>query len=94
MSITEIIEGGVKFGIHQLCNVETIQWYDIVNMDKKPVMELPAASGNPRCKYNMQQQKAKTSVSFIKSVLMNCALLHSVECVACLFLVCFNRHEM
>nr|XP_043883155.1 epidermal growth factor receptor isoform X2 [Solea senegalensis] len=49
-SLTEILEGGVKFGSHQLCNVETIQWYDIVNMDRKPVMELPEASNNPLCK--------------------------------------------
>lgn len=50
VSLPEILKGGVKFGIHKLCNVETIQWYDIVNTDDKPVMELPMASNNPRCK--------------------------------------------
>uniref|UniRef100_A0A3Q2Y878 Receptor protein-tyrosine kinase n=1 Tax=Hippocampus comes TaxID=109280 RepID=A0A3Q2Y878_HIPCM len=40
-SLTEIIKGGVKFGNNQLCNVETIQWYDIINEDSKPKMELP-----------------------------------------------------
>uniref|UniRef100_A0A3Q1HB43 Receptor protein-tyrosine kinase n=1 Tax=Anabas testudineus TaxID=64144 RepID=A0A3Q1HB43_ANATE len=49
-SLTEILKGGVKFGTNQLCNVETIQWYDIVNSDGKPTMELPLASNNPLCK--------------------------------------------
>ncbi|XP_069013747.1 epidermal growth factor receptor isoform X1 [Embiotoca jacksoni] len=48
-SLTEILKGGVKFGNNQLCNVETIQWYDIVNGDSKPSMELPMASNNPLC---------------------------------------------
>uniref|UniRef100_A0A8C7X7A5 Receptor protein-tyrosine kinase n=1 Tax=Oryzias sinensis TaxID=183150 RepID=A0A8C7X7A5_9TELE len=42
--LTEILAGGIKFGNNQLCNVETIQWFDIVNPDKKPKMELPMAS--------------------------------------------------
>uniref|UniRef100_A0A7N8WM26 Receptor protein-tyrosine kinase n=1 Tax=Mastacembelus armatus TaxID=205130 RepID=A0A7N8WM26_9TELE len=49
-SLTEILKGGVKFGTNHLCNVETIQWYDIVNSDTKPNMELPVASNNPLCK--------------------------------------------
>ncbi|XP_060900943.1 epidermal growth factor receptor [Labrus mixtus] len=49
-SLTEILKGGIKFGPGRLCNVETIQWNDIVNADNKPVMELPLASNNPRCK--------------------------------------------
>ncbi|XP_042284525.1 epidermal growth factor receptor [Thunnus thynnus] len=49
-SLTEILKGGVKFGTNQLCNVETIQWYDIVNIENKPNMELPVASNNPLCK--------------------------------------------
>uniref|UniRef100_A0A671XJI3 receptor protein-tyrosine kinase n=1 Tax=Sparus aurata TaxID=8175 RepID=A0A671XJI3_SPAAU len=49
-SLTEILKGGVKFGIHRLCNVETIQWWDIVNAESKPVMELPVASNNPGCR--------------------------------------------
>lgn len=47
--ISEILKGGVKFGIHRLCNVETIQWWDIVNAESKPVMELPVASNTPGC---------------------------------------------
>uniref|UniRef100_A0A4W6BYW2 Receptor protein-tyrosine kinase n=1 Tax=Lates calcarifer TaxID=8187 RepID=A0A4W6BYW2_LATCA len=43
-SLTEILKGGVKFATNQLCNVETIQWYDIVSTDAKPTMELPVAS--------------------------------------------------
>ncbi|XP_054623190.1 epidermal growth factor receptor [Dunckerocampus dactyliophorus] len=49
-SLTEILKGGVMFHKNQLCNVETIQWYDIVNVDNKPKMELPVASNNPLCK--------------------------------------------
>ncbi|XP_077412016.1 epidermal growth factor receptor isoform X2 [Vanacampus margaritifer] len=50
-SLTEIIKGGVKFGNNYLCNVETIQWYDIINEDSKPKLELPlVASNNPLCK--------------------------------------------
>uniref|UniRef100_A0A8C6V2U7 Receptor protein-tyrosine kinase n=1 Tax=Neogobius melanostomus TaxID=47308 RepID=A0A8C6V2U7_9GOBI len=37
-SLTEILKGGVKFDNNQLCNVETIQWFDIVNTDAKPNM--------------------------------------------------------
>uniref|UniRef100_A0A3Q2P4L9 receptor protein-tyrosine kinase n=1 Tax=Fundulus heteroclitus TaxID=8078 RepID=A0A3Q2P4L9_FUNHE len=33
-----------------LCNVETIQWLDIVNTESKPSMELPVAGSNPACK--------------------------------------------
>uniref|UniRef100_A0A8C7UHG7 Receptor protein-tyrosine kinase n=1 Tax=Oncorhynchus mykiss TaxID=8022 RepID=A0A8C7UHG7_ONCMY len=35
-SLTEILKGGVKFSDNQLCNVETIQWLDIVNSNSKP----------------------------------------------------------
>nr|XP_019967682.1 PREDICTED: epidermal growth factor receptor [Paralichthys olivaceus] len=49
-SLTEILKGGVTFEANQLCNVETIQWDDIVNADNKPSMELPGASKNPNCK--------------------------------------------
>ncbi|XP_075877795.1 epidermal growth factor receptor isoform X1 [Nelusetta ayraudi] len=48
-SLMEILNGGVKFSRQKLCNVETIQWNDIVNMESKPAMELPAASNNPLC---------------------------------------------
>ncbi|CAL8345141.1 unnamed protein product [Merluccius merluccius] len=49
-SLTEILKGGVNFRSNQLCNVETIKWHDIVDMDKKPNMVLPKPSNNPRCK--------------------------------------------
>uniref|UniRef100_A0A8C9Z464 Receptor protein-tyrosine kinase n=1 Tax=Sander lucioperca TaxID=283035 RepID=A0A8C9Z464_SANLU len=51
-NLTEILKGGVKFGTNQPCNVETIQWYDIVNTDIKPKMVLPSAiskSCDPSC---------------------------------------------
>uniref|UniRef100_A0A673BM84 Receptor protein-tyrosine kinase n=1 Tax=Sphaeramia orbicularis TaxID=375764 RepID=A0A673BM84_9TELE len=48
--LTEILKGGVKIQNNQLCNVETIQWSDIVNGDPQPNMELPLASNNPLCK--------------------------------------------
>uniref|UniRef100_A0A8C7X7H3 Receptor protein-tyrosine kinase n=1 Tax=Oryzias sinensis TaxID=183150 RepID=A0A8C7X7H3_9TELE len=58
--LTEILAGGIKFGNNQLCNVETIQWFDIVNPDKKPKMELPMASNNPLLtKLNCAQQCSK-----------------------------------
>lgn len=60
----EILKGGVKFGNNQLCNVETIQWYDIVNAESKPNMELPMASSNPLCKqytfYSIRERIKKT----------------------------------
>ena len=50
-SFSEILKGGVRFsGNNRLCNVETIQWYDIVNVDSKPNMELPRVRANPLCK--------------------------------------------
>ncbi|XP_068197776.1 epidermal growth factor receptor [Antennarius striatus] len=48
-NLTEILKGGVSFGPQKLCNVETIQWYDIINTDSKPIMQLPLASNDPRC---------------------------------------------
>ncbi|XP_034412013.1 epidermal growth factor receptor [Cyclopterus lumpus] len=48
-SLTEILKGGVKFGSNQPCNVETIQWNDIVNVDSKPKMVLPLPISHPRC---------------------------------------------
>lgn len=47
----EILKGGVKISSKLLCNVETIQWYDIVSTETKPDMELSAASNNPQCMY-------------------------------------------
>uniref|UniRef100_A0A4W5N1M4 Receptor protein-tyrosine kinase n=1 Tax=Hucho hucho TaxID=62062 RepID=A0A4W5N1M4_9TELE len=49
-SLTEILKGGVKFSDNQLCNVETIQWLDIVNSNSKPNMQLPEPSSNRLCK--------------------------------------------
>ncbi|KAL6103913.1 egfr [Pungitius sinensis] len=48
-SLTEILKGGVKFGTKQPCNVETINWNDIVNVESKPNMVLPLAISHPRC---------------------------------------------
>ncbi|XP_076000694.1 epidermal growth factor receptor [Genypterus blacodes] len=50
ISLTEILKGGVKFWANQLCNVETIQWFDIVNGESKPKMEVPQPNNNPVCK--------------------------------------------
>uniref|UniRef100_A0A3P8VYY8 receptor protein-tyrosine kinase n=1 Tax=Cynoglossus semilaevis TaxID=244447 RepID=A0A3P8VYY8_CYNSE len=47
-SLTEILKGGVKFGTHQLCNVETIQWNDIVT-ESNPTMELPGTNNSKPC---------------------------------------------
>ncbi|XP_072296981.1 epidermal growth factor receptor [Eucyclogobius newberryi] len=49
-SLTEILKGGVKFENNHLCNVETIQWNDIVNAEAKPNMELPVVSNKRYCK--------------------------------------------
>ncbi|KAG7278395.1 hypothetical protein CRUP_038558 [Coryphaenoides rupestris] len=50
-SFKEILNGGVRFASNQLCNVETIQWYDIVNSQHpQPSMELPKLNNNPLCK--------------------------------------------
>ncbi|XP_048019191.1 epidermal growth factor receptor [Megalobrama amblycephala] len=39
-SLTEILKGGIKFtGNNHLCNVETIQWTDILNMKSQPKIE-------------------------------------------------------
>uniref|UniRef100_A0A8C7IG69 receptor protein-tyrosine kinase n=1 Tax=Oncorhynchus kisutch TaxID=8019 RepID=A0A8C7IG69_ONCKI len=54
-SLTEILKGGVKFSDNQLCNVETIQWLDIVNSNSKPNMQLP----EPMTKLNCAQQCSK-----------------------------------
>lgn len=51
-SFPEILKGGIKISSKLLCNVETIQWYDIVNVETKPAMELPVASNNLQCTYN------------------------------------------
>ncbi|XP_060762391.1 epidermal growth factor receptor [Neoarius graeffei] len=41
-SLTEILRGGVKFSNNQLlCNVETIQWADIVKKNSKVIEHLP-----------------------------------------------------
>ncbi|KAK5919700.1 hypothetical protein CgunFtcFv8_023572 [Champsocephalus gunnari] len=48
-SLTEILKGGVHFLNNQPCNVETIQWYDIVNGDNKPKMVLPSDISPSHC---------------------------------------------
>uniref|UniRef100_A0A4W5QUK4 receptor protein-tyrosine kinase n=1 Tax=Hucho hucho TaxID=62062 RepID=A0A4W5QUK4_9TELE len=49
-SLTEILKGGVKFSGNQLCNMETIQWLDIVDINTKPNMQLPEPNRNRLCK--------------------------------------------
>ncbi|XP_036374455.1 epidermal growth factor receptor [Megalops cyprinoides] len=50
-SLTEILKGGVKFlNNHLMCNVETIQWFDIVNKNQNPPMTYPLASTGQHCK--------------------------------------------
>ncbi|XP_076149623.1 epidermal growth factor receptor [Alosa pseudoharengus] len=49
-NLTEIINGGVKFSHNCLCNVETIQWADILNMKKNPSMDLPTPKYDKYCK--------------------------------------------
>uniref|UniRef100_A0AAY4BJC1 receptor protein-tyrosine kinase n=1 Tax=Denticeps clupeoides TaxID=299321 RepID=A0AAY4BJC1_9TELE len=45
-SLTEILRGGVNlFNNNNLCNVETIQWADIVDMKSNPTMVLPGVTG-------------------------------------------------
>uniref|UniRef100_A0A8C8J8Y8 Receptor protein-tyrosine kinase n=1 Tax=Oncorhynchus tshawytscha TaxID=74940 RepID=A0A8C8J8Y8_ONCTS len=59
-SLTEILKGGVKFSGNQLCNVETIQWLDIVDIDSKPNMQLPEPNRNRLLtKLNCAQQCSK-----------------------------------
>uniref|UniRef100_A0A6Q2XXF3 Receptor protein-tyrosine kinase n=1 Tax=Esox lucius TaxID=8010 RepID=A0A6Q2XXF3_ESOLU len=43
-SLTEILKGGVIFTKNKLCNVETIQWLDIVDSKNKPKLVLPQTS--------------------------------------------------
>ncbi|MBN3296323.1 EGFR factor, partial [Amia calva] len=50
-SLTEILKGGVKFANNPLlCNVETIQWYDIVDKTTSPAINLMPPSKNFKCK--------------------------------------------
>uniref|UniRef100_A0A4W5QPX6 receptor protein-tyrosine kinase n=1 Tax=Hucho hucho TaxID=62062 RepID=A0A4W5QPX6_9TELE len=59
-SLTEILKGGVKFSGNQLCNMETIQWLDIVDINTKPNMQLPEPNRNRLLtKLNCAQQCSK-----------------------------------
>ncbi|KAJ8272944.1 hypothetical protein GJAV_G00095330 [Gymnothorax javanicus] len=50
-NMTEILRGGVKFFNNPLlCNVETIQWSDIVNMKANFSMVYPPATSGKHCK--------------------------------------------
>ncbi|XP_077050866.1 epidermal growth factor receptor isoform X2 [Siphateles boraxobius] len=50
-SLTEILKGGVKFGKNShLCNVETIQWTDILNMKSHPEIIEPEPNLSTYCK--------------------------------------------
>ena len=57
----EILKGGVKIEGPQLCNMETIQWYDIVNADNKSRMEIPVAGKNRLCEYHTLLPNTKSS---------------------------------
>ncbi|XP_041103965.1 epidermal growth factor receptor-like [Polyodon spathula] len=49
-SLTEILKGGVKFTNNNLlCNLETIQWNDIVDFKSNPEMVLPSVNNRPHC---------------------------------------------
>ncbi|XP_061109560.1 epidermal growth factor receptor isoform X2 [Conger conger] len=49
-SMTEILRGGVKFlNNHFLCNVETIQWFDIVDKNTKSSMVYPPSIPGKHC---------------------------------------------
>lgn len=52
MPLLEILKGGVKIASKLLCNFETIEWYDIVNTETKPVINLQVARRNPHCMYD------------------------------------------
>ncbi|XP_041848225.1 epidermal growth factor receptor [Melanotaenia boesemani] len=94
-SLTEIIKGGVKFDNNQLCNVETIQWYDIVNADTKPKMDLKMTSKNPLCKkcnsscYNGSCWTPEHCQTFTK---LNCAQQCSKRCRGPSPSDCCNEH--
>ncbi|TNN67471.1 Epidermal growth factor receptor [Liparis tanakae] len=89
-SLTEILKGGVKFGSNQPCNVETIQWNDIVNVDSKPKMVLPLSISHPRLtKLNCAQQCSKRCRGPSPSDCCNehcaagCTGPRATECLAC-----------
>ncbi|KAJ8010643.1 hypothetical protein DPEC_G00077220 [Dallia pectoralis] len=47
--LTEILKGGVKFSHNQfLCNVDSIQWWDIVNKASSPSIDMKLVT-NPHC---------------------------------------------
>uniref|UniRef100_A0A673JRB4 Receptor protein-tyrosine kinase n=1 Tax=Sinocyclocheilus rhinocerous TaxID=307959 RepID=A0A673JRB4_9TELE len=51
-SLTEILKGGIKFASNNhLCNVETIQWIDILNMKKSSTLPPTGKKCDPSC-YN------------------------------------------
>ncbi|MGH0120801.1 UNVERIFIED_CONTAM: hypothetical protein FKN15_065137 [Acipenser sinensis] len=48
--LTEILKGGVKFTNNMLlCNLDTIQWNDIVDSKANPEMVLPSVNNKPHC---------------------------------------------
>ncbi|KAK1173591.1 epidermal growth factor receptor isoform X1 [Acipenser oxyrinchus oxyrinchus] len=48
--LTEILKGGVKFTNNMLlCNLDTIQWNDIVDAKANPEMVLPSVNNKPHC---------------------------------------------
>ncbi|KAM9719570.1 epidermal growth factor receptor [Menidia menidia] len=94
-SLTEIIKGGVKFGNNKLCNVETIQWYDIVNGDAKPTMELPVASDNSlcrKCPSSCHNGSCWTPQHCQTLTKLNCAQQCSKRCKGPSPIDCCNEH--
>uniref|UniRef100_A0A8C4H5H7 Receptor protein-tyrosine kinase n=1 Tax=Dicentrarchus labrax TaxID=13489 RepID=A0A8C4H5H7_DICLA len=90
--LTEILKGGVKFWNNRLCNVETIQWYDIVNAENNPSMELPVAGKkrNPfLTKLNCAEQCSKRCNGISPSDCCNehcaagCTGPRATDCLVC-----------
>uniref|UniRef100_A0A8C7SMC7 Receptor protein-tyrosine kinase n=1 Tax=Oncorhynchus mykiss TaxID=8022 RepID=A0A8C7SMC7_ONCMY len=84
-SLTEILKGGVKFSGNQLCNVETIQWLDIVDIDSKPNMQLPEPNRNRLCKELLLQHMKQLTK-------LNCAQQCSKRCKGPSPIDCCNEH--
>uniref|UniRef100_A0A674DLA6 receptor protein-tyrosine kinase n=1 Tax=Salmo trutta TaxID=8032 RepID=A0A674DLA6_SALTR len=84
-SLTEILKGGVKFSGNQLCNVETIQWLDIVDIDSKPNMQLPEPNRNRLCKELLLQHIKQLTK-------LNCAQQCSKRCKGPSPIDCCNEH--
>ncbi|KAJ3595112.1 hypothetical protein NHX12_004417 [Muraenolepis orangiensis] len=82
--------GGVLFNSNQLCNVETIQWADIVNMDNQPKMDLPKPYTQLLTKLRCAQQCSKRCNGLFPKDCCNdhcaagCTGPRATDCLACL----------